>query len=537
MKKGQSKNMTGVIILNKMYSGSYLTQANNIGHEVINLIKDDNEDNYIYINPWGTMEKEYYKENNKIDTVLLVRDCGIPDTLEILAKAWDLHVDENEKVKKSHNKDIKRIKEAQEQHNITYGNGKSLKDIYKDNTIDKNAAYYTFKAGQLRRPNNPLYISFAKPKDSDKSNFFYLNKAEYWENVDNIYKKDAENKVMIVKKSAKVYRLKTDILSLAKRSPKMYIKNCVQEYPISGQIAKENVNDFAFYNEKGERIYDKNTLSDIEKYKKTKDGKIKITGKYVNQQHAYSVLYDIIHNKPELWQEQNETEKVVINSENYNHCFLDVINKNYDELVYSNLFHYVFSNMKYFCKFANEVLFKLENKNESIDYSKNLEDNFKIIREKEKNIDIFITIGKHIFVIENKIKSEINGVVKDEEGNTIRTQLKKYAEHIFSKYPKAIKHFYLFAPKYSHFEEEDLKVNVKEETVYYTVINYKKILDFFSENIINDYKKEGFTYIEEFISAIKRHTYDVDNILERQMFERFAKRINELTSENNQGDN
>ena len=34
--------------------------------------------------------------------------------------------------------------------------------------------------------------------------------------------------------------------------------------------------------------------------------------------------------------------------------------------------------------------------------------------------------------------------------------------------------------------------------------------------------------MDEFLYAIKNHIYDVDNIQERQMFERFAERIKEL---------
>ena len=39
--------MENVIILTRMYVGSYL--QNHIGHEIINLFRDDNGNNYIYI--------------------------------------------------------------------------------------------------------------------------------------------------------------------------------------------------------------------------------------------------------------------------------------------------------------------------------------------------------------------------------------------------------------------------------------------------------------------------------------------------------
>ena len=76
-----------------------------------------------------------------IDTVLLVRSCGIPDTVEILAQAWGLEIlNEKEKIVTDHNNDIDIIKETQLEHKITYGT-KSFEEIYKNNSIDKNAAY------------------------------------------------------------------------------------------------------------------------------------------------------------------------------------------------------------------------------------------------------------------------------------------------------------------------------------------------------------------------------------------------------------
>ena len=57
------------ILLNIMYTGSYL-QNDNIGHEDINLFKDDNGNSYIYVLPFGTMDQ---KHNDKIETVLPLR--------------------------------------------------------------------------------------------------------------------------------------------------------------------------------------------------------------------------------------------------------------------------------------------------------------------------------------------------------------------------------------------------------------------------------------------------------------------------------
>ena len=62
MSKNNKKDMNNnekeeknVILINKMYTGSYLddNDGNNIGHEIINFFKADDGNNYIYITPYG----------------------------------------------------------------------------------------------------------------------------------------------------------------------------------------------------------------------------------------------------------------------------------------------------------------------------------------------------------------------------------------------------------------------------------------------------------------------------------------------------
>ena len=60
--------MCDTIILTRMYVGTYL--QNNIGHEVINLFKADNGNNYIYVNKDGRINPKY---NNSISAVILTR--------------------------------------------------------------------------------------------------------------------------------------------------------------------------------------------------------------------------------------------------------------------------------------------------------------------------------------------------------------------------------------------------------------------------------------------------------------------------------
>lgn len=43
------KSASREIIINKMYVGGYLSEGDNIGHEIINLYKADDGKNYIYL--------------------------------------------------------------------------------------------------------------------------------------------------------------------------------------------------------------------------------------------------------------------------------------------------------------------------------------------------------------------------------------------------------------------------------------------------------------------------------------------------------
>lgn len=46
-------------ILNKIFTGSFLDH--NLGHEIINFIKMDNNNRYIYVNPYGERSEQAAK--------------------------------------------------------------------------------------------------------------------------------------------------------------------------------------------------------------------------------------------------------------------------------------------------------------------------------------------------------------------------------------------------------------------------------------------------------------------------------------------
>ena len=550
-----NNEIKGTILLNRMYAGSYLQQGNNIGHEVINLIKDDKGDNYIYVNPLGTMHEEYYTDEQMIDTVLLVRSCGIPDTVEILAQAWGLEIlNEKEKIVTDHNNDIDIIKETQLEHKITYGT-KSFEEIYKNNSIDKNAAYYTFKAKEVRRPKKPIYISFdyingdkTTKKDVINSDYyiFYLNlDSEYHNGLKykeiNRYEKDEKGEKIGNKK--KKTMLCTEVVNFSTQSLKMYIKK--------GEVE---------YNKKFDQ-YD---------------------GKYVDQTKVYDKLAKIVNN-PEYWKSENNTKKIaelnskedIILDTNNNECnIIDLLGCNYDEIVFSNFFQYIFNSQRsVFISFVKTILGE-----KHIGIPINISEQFTIEREKG-HIDLLIIDenSKTIIVIENKIKSDINGeefIIKD---GKIRCQLYDYVHFVNEevkvtkdnsknnklqnkvyyvinsltgneeqqahkhsclenenkvityvinknwqeKYQNYKKYFFIFAPNYSNITEDEIYPKDNKKSLY-KLVHYEEIYNFY-KNKEKDFEK--LRYYKDFLYAIKKHTNKVDNVLEVLTQKRFYQVI------------
>ena len=58
-----------ILLINQMFSGGYLDEGSNVGHEVVNLLKDDNGDNYLYITSTGEVVSP-----NKVRSVIFVRN-------------------------------------------------------------------------------------------------------------------------------------------------------------------------------------------------------------------------------------------------------------------------------------------------------------------------------------------------------------------------------------------------------------------------------------------------------------------------------
>ena len=403
--------MNDVIILTRMYVGKYLEE--NIGHEVINLFRSDNGNNYIYINEDGRINPKY---NDSVRGVLLVKhvENGV---MEVIAKAEELEqvLYKTGDVEEEANRQIAYVDE----HNVNYG-GVPVYSVHNDTLAEK--IVITFKSNKVRFVKKPLYLI------------------------------EDENKAY----SYDLYKLMPE-KHFSKQSLKMY-------YP-----AEDFPGD-------------------------------------------YSLLENVIKDES-LWESDNTTEPLDINEFSGNSSrkgFLNIIRKEYDELVFSNLLAYFFEeNRAVFVDFTKKVL--------GIPY---FSKRFKIIRESENNIDLWIEDDKNVIVIENKIKSKINGEQHDIYSDKIQSQLKKYYDYAVKERPDKDIHCFIFSPNYN-----SINLDKYQAGEYYKLINYSSIYEFYYENAG---KMLHASYFREFMDAIEMHSKTVDNSNFEIMKERFILRIRQL---------
>ena len=144
---------------------------------------------------------------------------------------------------------------------------------------------------------------------------------------------------------------------------------------------------------------------------------------------------------------------------------------------------------------------------------------FEIIRESRQNIDLWIESEKYIIVIENKIKSGINGKV-----NKDYNQLNKYYDFTMN-YIKENKlnkkpYFYIFKPDYNN-------INLKEydHDGHYTLIKYSKIYEFFNNNASQFHDEK---YFQDFLKALHKQTIPISELNFNTMKLRFAEKIRNI---------
>lgn len=167
----ETKKKEGIII-NRMYVGDYLSQ--NLGHEVINLIREDNGRHYLYLNQSGSLSSEHSDH----EVMLMVRYEG-NNMFEIVGMAKGLEhapgVTEKRKrdLSASETEIFREQKDYIEREGIFY-NGISILELF--GKAGQQNVFVTFKAKEVRLP-----------KDNIRIFLEYNPHAEYREENGNIF--------------------------------------------------------------------------------------------------------------------------------------------------------------------------------------------------------------------------------------------------------------------------------------------------------------------------------------------------------------
>lgn len=424
-----------------------------------------------------------------------------------------------------HEPQIKDIKT----NGITYGNI-PINEILDVNYHRIPPVYLTFKAEKVVRPNTPIYIEYiSSKKENNKTD---NNDGQTVKTGELSKKEKANAKFMGMYDNGKSITYKFQDIKFRNQSCMTYVSK-TNKY--------ENIG---------------NAPIDKLKYKEEEEKKNK------GEAFVYAVLQNIIKNS-DYWVDENTNnnneEKLIIKPINteedsdYEPFFLDITGNQYDELSYSNMFAYFFKRYPdLFEEFAKNKLSKKDNTLKDFKIRKY----FEITRE-ENNIDILIETDNDIFVIENKVKSHINGekYIDTEDANDnedsenedkkdksieYTNQLIKYYNYVESKYPDKNRHYFIFKPDYNYTETE-LKQKIKDisnkddiEPIIikkYHHIDYSVIYDFYNnkpqkpQNTADEQALIDYVYFKDFVKALKRHKSEIDNTNELVMEYKFRQAI------------
>lgn len=453
-------------------------------------------------------------------------------------------------------------------NNIKYGN-KLINEILDVNYHRIPPVYLTFKAEKVVRPNKPIYIEYISSK---KENNTTDNNDEQTEEMGELSKKEKANaKFMGMYDNGKSITYKFQDIKFRNQSCMKYLKDGKNDF------IKELEKIQKKYNEKDEihteikdiltKLSENNEYFDSQQEKlstniqdifKDKNEYFKNLKNILDSREPkiYKYFCENIINNNEIWKKEEESTKTVKDDDDtndYKQFFLDITGNQYDELSYSNMFEYFFKKYReLFEEFVKEVL-EIENVKTS--------NTFKVIRE-ENNIDILIETENDIFVIENKVKSHINGEkyidtedAKDNEDSDnedkkdksieYTNQLIKYYNYVESKYPDKNRHYFIFKPDYNDIgaelvaKVEKASKDVNDIINEYQYIDYSDIYEFYKnkpqkpQNTDDEQALIDYVYFNDFVKALKRHTSKIDNTNELIMRYKFKQAINPQNSRPN----
>lgn len=490
----KKENDEKVIYLNKMFVGGFIDEnTGNIGHEIINCFKADDGKQYLYITPTGGISSEL---NNKISYIIFVEKTGEGKNkvkIKYIAKVNKenqvfklgsglyskkcnlYNCSKKQKLEtyfnelEENNEDKQKFEIHQKQKDLKYG-GIPIYEIFKNNYLNDIAIYYSFciddndKNAGLFKPNKDFYILF----NTKKTEFINPTTTKNFN----------DNKV---------------IITIEKGIEKSFTRQKLK-----------------FSNFDNKKQYDV-----IEKALK------------------YIIENESTANSNSLYKNDSN------NKQNKKYNYLNFIMKENEEQIFTNLLFRYLNYSNVFALFEKYLNKRFENKafdeidsdyrvHREVDLStakKILNLTTKKKQWKKGRIDLLSIGNKNIVVIENKIKSGLNGTFK--ENNKNYDQLDIYYNYIETIKNKK-KSYFIFVPNYQEkMIEEEICKKDKKIIKNYKIITYSQIYDFFnseeiSKKFSNSEKDIESTYYNEFMQNLYKHTLDT----EQRLTEEFTNAIN-----------
>lgn len=216
----------------------------------------------------------------------------------------------------------------------------------------------------------------------------------------------------------------------------------------------------------------------------------------------YETLHKIIEEQNN-WCDGDSVKKLHINKsleDELKQNFFDICGIADRELAFSNILgHFITQYPELLIEFG---------KGKGIDIELYDGKSLDVIRESESNIDLLIKTQSHIIVVENKIRSGINGM--DEREDMAFSQLDKYYNYIQKEYvdkgDNRIPLFVVLRPDYSNVDLLKYQATLPSQKTYYD-LKYSELYKFLQNKItLEPYKSD--IYLNEYLLAIKKHSQE-----------------------------
>lgn len=482
MKDGTINNrrntkMNNCVLLVKMFAGGF--NVNNIGHKIIDYYLPDASDEYhIFVPPYGKVSNQ-----KNIGPILLLEKTSVSYILRVVAVIKKHSIDDS-------NLDL-----------VKY-DGKPLTQILFSEE-EKEDEVNEFKLSTFKCKETDYYKTrhlnlFIIPANKEDGPFSKDNRATLIEQFKEKYK----GATLIELKDEKPWRN----ISYVKETSSD--KETLSDYDqIIKQIvakAKDNQkHDFA--------------SSSLNLLEYDQDNLLKYIDKEYDENAITSFLLSLLKDKPELAKE-----------------FIGFITNNYDKnpiieklckqklaltegQIWINRY---LSASKRGCESKDDhkkKLDKLEKQGKLSDSEKKMMNDPNAEPLERGIIDLFIETNNSVIVIENKIKSDLNGKNVDEDGEEV-TQLSKYDKYLSAICSNKKCFLLVIAPDYnSEFRiESGLKTNP-------SVIKYSDLYDFFKKRLSEELAVGGVweNKYRLFLNTLKKHSIS----LEDEMLIRFKNAI------------